>query len=298
MGGNFLSATPDTNYTAAAMRKLKLNVQVSTKLNRGHLIHGEEALILPVLSRSDKDMINGTTQFISTENSMGVVQSSKGILDPVSDQLMNETQIVCELAKATLSSRSVIDWDRYAGSYDDIRDLIEQCIPGFEDYNKRVREPGGFYLPNGPREGKFNTEKFKDKAPFTLTSLPVHHLAEDEYMMASVRSHDQFNTTIYGLEDRYRGIKNERRVVFMNQKDMDKAGFVEGEKVDLLNYGDGVERVARLFVVVPYSIPERNAVTYYPETNVLMPINSVSDKSNTPIGKLIVIKIKKHVPNP
>jgi molybdopterin-dependent oxidoreductase alpha subunit len=297
MGGNFLSATPDTNYTADAMRKLKLNVQVSTKLNRGHLIHGEEALILPALSRSDKDLYHGVAQFISTENSMGVVQSSKGILDPVSDQMMNETRIVCEMAKATLGSRSVVDWDKYANDYDAIRDLIEQCIPGFEDYNKRVREPGGFYLPNGPREGKFITEKFIDKAPFTLTDLPVHHLADDEYMMASIRSHDQFNTTIYGLEDRYRGIKNERRVVFMNQKDMDKAGFVEGDKVDMFNYGDGVERIARLFVVVPYSIPERNTATYYPETNVLMPINSVSDQSNTPIGKLIVIKIKKHVPD-
>ena len=295
MGGNFLSATPDTNYTAEAMRKLRLNVQVSTKLNRGHLIHGEEALILPALSRSDKDLYNGVAQFISTENSMGVVQSSKGILDPASDQMRNETRIVCEMAKATLGSRSVVDWDKFANSYDAIRDVIEQCIPGFEDYNKRVREPGGFYLPNGPREGKFITEKFKDKAPFTLTDLPVHHLAADEYMMASIRSHDQFNTTIYGLEDRYRGIKNERRVVFMNQKDMDKAGFAEGEKVDLFNYGDGIERVARLFVVVPYSIPERNAATYYPETNVLMPISSVADQSNTPVGKLIVIKIKKHV---
>ncbi|WP_367868135.1 FdhF/YdeP family oxidoreductase [Pedobacter sp. WC2423] len=295
MGGNFLSATPDTNYTAEAMRKLRLNVQVSTKLNRGHLIHGEEALILPALSRSDKDLYNGVAQFISTENSMGVVQSSKGILDPVSDQMRNETRIVCEMAKATLGSRSVVDWDKFANSYDAIRDVIEQCIPGFEDYNRRVREPGGFYLPNGPREGKFITEKFKDKAPFTLTDLPVHHLAADEYMMASIRSHDQFNTTIYGLEDRYRGIKNERRVVFMNQKDMDKAGFAEGEKVDLFNYGDGIERVARLFVVVPYSIPERNAATYYPETNVLMPISSVADQSNTPVGKLIVIKIKKHV---
>lgn len=295
MGGNFLSATPDTNYTAEAMRKLRLNVQVSTKLNRGHLIHGEEALILPALSRSDKDLYNGVAQFISIENSMGVVQSSKGILDPASDQMRNETRIVCEMAKATLGSRSVVDWDKFANSYDAIRDVIEQCIPGFEDYNKRVREPGGFYLPNGPREGKFITEKFKDKAPFTLTDLPVHHLAADEYMMASIRSHDQFNTTIYGLEDRYRGIKNERRVVFMNQKDMDKAGFAEGEKVDLFNYGDGIERVARLFVVVPYSIPERNAATYYPETNVLMPISSVADQSNTPVGKLIVIKIKKHV---
>jgi len=295
MGGNFLSATPDTTYTAEAMRKLKLTVQVSTKLNRGHLIHGEEALILPTLSRSDKDIINGEMQFISTENSMGVVQSSKGILDPISDQLLNETHIVCEMAKATLGARSVINWDEFANNYDKIRDVIAQSIPGFEDYNKRVREKGGFYLPNGPRDGKFITEEFVDKAPFTVTELPVHHIEADDYLMATIRSHDQFNTTIYGMEDRYRGIKNERRVVFMNQKDMDKAGFAAGEKVDMFNYADGIERAARLFVVVPYSIPEGSTATYYPETNVLIPISSVAEQSNTPVAKRVVIKIKKHV---
>ncbi|WP_426670727.1 FdhF/YdeP family oxidoreductase [Mucilaginibacter sp. McL0603] len=294
MGGNFLSATPDTTYTAEALRKLRLSVHVSIKLNRSHLVHGKEALILPTLSRSDKDIVNGEVQFISTENSMGVVQSSKGILKPVSDQLINETQIVCRMAMATLGSRSVIDWKRYMNSYDDIRDIIEKCIPGFENYNKRVRERNGFYLPNGAREGKFITDKFGDKAPFTVTKLPVNTLADDEYMMASTRTHDQFNTTIYGLEDRYRGIKNERRVVFMNRKDMDKAGYAEGEKVDLFNYDDGVERIARLFVVVPYPIPERNTVTYFPETNVLMSINNVVGESNMPASKFIRIKIKKH----
>jgi molybdopterin-dependent oxidoreductase alpha subunit len=294
MGGNFLSATPDTTYTAEALRKLRLSVHVSTKLNRSHLVHGKEALILPTLSRSDKDIVNGELQFISTENMMGEVQSSKGILKPVSDKLVNETHIVCRMAMATLGSRSVIDWKRYMNSYDDIRDIIGKCIPGFENYNKRVREKNGFYLPNAAREGKFITEKFGDKAPFTITKLPVNTLADDEYMMASTRTHDQFNTTIYGLEDRYRGIKNERRVVFMNQKDMDKAGYAEGEKVDLFNYDDGIERIARLFVVVPYPIPERNTVTYFPETNVLMSINNVVGESNMPASKFIRIKIKKH----
>ena len=296
MGGNFLSATPDTTYTAEALRKLRLSVHVSTKLNRSHLVHGQEALILPTLSRSDKDMVNGELQFISTENSMGVVQSSKGILQPVSDKLINETHIVCRMAIATLGNRSVIDWKRYMNSYDDIRDVIEKCIPGFEDYNKRVRVKGGFYLPNGARDGKFITEKFGDKAPFTITDLPHNSLADDEYMMATTRTHDQFNTTIYGLEDRYRGIKNERRVVFMNKRDMDKAGYAEGEKVDLFNHDDGIERIARLFVVVAYPIPERNTVTYFPETNVLVSINNVVGESNMPAAKFVKIKIRKHQP--
>lgn len=296
MGGNFLSATPDTTYTAEAIRKLRLTVQVSTKLNRSHLVHGLEAIILPTLARSDKDMINGVNEFISTENSMGVVQSSKGVLRPVSDKLINETQIVCRLASATLGSRSVINWKAYSTDYDAIRDLIEKCIPGFENYNERVRGKSGFHLPNAARDGKFITEKYIDKAPFTISPLPLNKLATDEYLMASTRTHDQFNTTIYGLDDRYRGIKNERRVVFMNQKDMDRDGFAEGEKVDLFNYDDGIERIARLFVVVPYPIPERNTVTYFPETNVLLSINNVVGTSNMPAAKYIRIKINKHQP--
>ncbi|WP_259069432.1 FdhF/YdeP family oxidoreductase [Mucilaginibacter sp. X4EP1] len=297
MGGNFLSATPDTTFTADAMRKLKLTVHVSTKLNRGHLIHGDESIILPTLARSDKDVVNGEDQFISCENSMGVVQMSKGILEPVSKDLLNETQIVCRLAKATFGTRSVIDWDKYGASYDEVRNIIEKVIPGFKDYNLRVRKPGGFYLPNAPREGRFENTEFNGKAPFTITNLPQHKLADDEYMMTSIRSHDQFNTTIYGLNDRYRGIHNERRIIFMNPKDIEAAGFKAGDKVDLFNYYGDVERVARLFIIVPYNIPERNTATYYPETNVLIPIDSVALKSNTPTSKLIFIKIRKHIPS-
>jgi molybdopterin-dependent oxidoreductase alpha subunit len=295
MGGNFLSATPDTTFTANAMRKMEMIVSVSTKLNRTHLVNGGEALILPTLARSDKDIINSEPQFISCENSMGVIQSSQGILEPISKNLLNETQIVCELAKATLGSRTVVDWDKYASSYDEIRNIIAKVIPGCEDYNQKVRVPGGFYLPNGPRDGKFTTEKYGDKAAFSITNLSKNTLADDEYMMASIRSHDQFNTTIYVLEDRYRGIHNERRVVFMNEKDMMLAGFKAGEKVDIFNYHGGIERVARLFVIVPYDIPERNTAAYYPETNVLVPIDSVAKGSNTPTSKLIYVKIKKHV---
>ncbi|SDI32475.1 FdhF/YdeP family oxidoreductase [Chryseobacterium jejuense] len=296
MGGNFLSATPDTTFTANALRKLNLLVCVSTKLNRGHLVHGKEALILPTYGRSDKDIVNGEIQIITTENSMGVVQTSKGMLDAVSDNLINETQIVCRMAMATLGSRSVVNWQRFHDSYDAVRDDIEQCIPGFTDYNVRVRQKGGFYLPNAARDEQSFAKEFGGRAPFTLTEIPNNTLASDEYMMATTRTHDQFNTTIYGLDDRYRGIKNERRVVFMNQKDIEKAGFKAGDKVDLFNYDDGIERVAPLFIIVSYQIPEKNTVTYFPETNVLVSVNNVVKESNMPASKYVKIKIKKHDP--
>lgn len=294
MGGNFLSATPDTLYTAEALSRCRLTVHVSTKLNRSHLIHGEEALILPCLGRSDRDTINGEDQFVSCENSMGVVQSSKGVLTPVSDQLLSEPVLICLLANATLGSRpqgTKINWERYAQHYDAIRDDIERTIPGFNQYNQRVREPGGFYLPNANREGKFNT--VTQKAHFNIADPVTTPLAEGELMMMTIRSHDQFNTTIYGLNDRYRGIYNERRVIFMNEEDIRQQGLQQGDIVDLYNEHGGIQRVAHTFIVVPYSIPRTCAATYYPETNVLVPIASVADKSNTPVSKLVVIKVRK-----
>lgn len=293
MGGNFLSATPDTTYTAEALQKCKLTVQVSTKLNRSHLITGEEALILPTYGRSDKDIsAGGEEQFISCENSMGVIQMSKGNLKPVSDELLSESVIVCRLAKATLGSRSKINWEQYEQHYDHIRTAIEQTIPGFENYNERVRIPGGFYLPNSAREGYFNT--FTGKAALNAAPLTLHHVADDELMMMTVRSHDQFNTTIYGLNDRYRGVFNERRVIFMNAKDIARHGLLNGDVVDLYNYFDGVERVAHKFIVIEFNIPEQCTATYFPETNVLVPISSVADKSNTPTSKMVVLKLRKH----
>ena len=293
MGGNFLSATPDTNYTAEALRKCKLTVHVSTKLNRSHLVHGEEALILPCLGRSDKDIVNGKEQFVSCENSMSVVQASKGVLQPISDELLSEPVIVCRLAKATLKDRSKVNWDKYLLHYDSIRDDIERTIPGFEKYNQRVRIPGGFYLPNCNREGNFDTDT--QKAQFTVAKHTTIDLADDELMMMTIRSHDQFNTTIYGLNDRYRGIYNERRVILMNQLDMNKRGLQKEDVVDIYNYHDGVERVAHKFIVVPYPIPETCTATYFPETNVLVPIGSVAEKSNTPTSKLVIVKVKKSI---
>jgi molybdopterin-dependent oxidoreductase alpha subunit len=294
MGGNFLSATPDTLYTAEALRRCRLTVHVSTKLNRSHLVHGEEALILPCLGRSDRDTVNGEDQFVSCENSMGVVQSSKGVLTPVSDQLLSEPVIICRLAKATLGSRAQgtkINWERYAQHYDAIRDDIERTIPGFDQYNQRVREPGGFYLPNANREGKFNTTT--QKAHFNIADPVTTPLADGELMMMTIRSHDQFNTTIYGMNDRYRGVYNERRVIFMNEEDIRQQGLQKDDIVDLYNEQGGIQRVAHRFIVVPYPIPRTCAATYYPETNVLVPIGSVADKSNTPVSKLVVIKVRK-----
>ncbi len=293
MGGNFLSATPDTKYTAAALQNCKLTVQISTKLNRSHLITGEEALILPTYGRSDKDINEfGDEQFISCENSMGVVQMSKGNLKPVSNHLLSESVIVCKMALATLQEKSKINWNSYIKTYDNIRNDIEKTINGFEDYNKRVRELGGFYLPNGARKGKFNT--ITQKANFNVGKLIFSNLAPDELMMMTIRTHDQFNTTIYGLDDRYRGIYNERRVILMNEIDIKKLGFNHGDAVDLYNYYDNVERVAKNFMIIKYNIPEQCAATYFPETNVLVPINSVADRSNTPTSKYVIIKLKKH----
>jgi molybdopterin-dependent oxidoreductase alpha subunit len=291
MGGNFLPASPDTDFTARALKKCKLTVHVSTKLNRSHLVTGEEAIILPCLSRSDKDIINGVEQIVSCENSMGVVQMSKGVLSPVSDNLLSEPVIVSKLAKATLGEKSKVDWDSYASSYEHIRNAIEAVIPGFENYNEQVRKPGGFYLPNAAREGVFKTDT--GRAKFNVAELTHFHLKPDEYKMATIRSHDQYNTTIYGLDDRYRGINKARRVILMNAEDIAAAGLEAGDVVDLFNYHGGVERVARKFIVTAYDIPQSNTATYFPEANVLVPIDSVADKSNTPTSKLVVIKIRK-----
>ncbi len=293
MGGNFLSATPDTTFTAQALRNCNLTVQISTKLNRSHLITGKEALILPTYGRSDRDInVNGEEQFISCENSMGVVQMSKGNLKPVSNHLLSESVIVCQMAKATLSNTNT-NWDNFKQHYDFIRSDIEKTIQGFTDYNKRVRIPGGFYLPNSAREGKFNT--LTGKANFNIADISKNQLAEDELMMMTIRTHDQFNTTIYGLDDRYRGIYNERRVILMNEKDIAKQGLKAGDVVDLMNNHDNIERVAHNFIVVQYDIPEQCTATYFPETNVLVPIGSVADKSNTPTSKFVVLKLRRHI---
>jgi molybdopterin-dependent oxidoreductase alpha subunit len=296
LGGNFLSATPDTEFTAEALRRCSLTAQVSTKLNRAHLVTGEQALILPCLGRTEIDLQSSGPQFVTTENSMAVVQASRGFLRPASEQLLSEPAIVARLASATLGARSNIDWQNLAADYDRIREHIARVVPGFEDYNARVRRPGGFHLPSLPRQRVFKTPS--GRAVFTVHALPKLKLQPDQYLMMTIRSHDQFNTSIYGLDDRYRGVYNGRRVIFLNREDMRRAGLTEGQKVDLRSHFEGEERVARSFVVVPYSIPRRCAATYFPETNVLVPLRDVADKSNTPASKSVVISIRPSADSP
>ena len=221
---------------------------------------------------------------------MGVVQTSRGSLAPASEELLSEPQIVARLAKATLGDRTTVDWDTLAGDYDKIRDVIERVVPGFENYNARVRERGGFYLPNAARERVFKTAS--GKAVFTIHELPDHNLAPDQYLMMTIRSHDQFNTSVYTANDRYRGISEDRRVVFLNRDDIDAAGLRERQVVDLVSHFEGEERVGSKFKVVPYDIPRRCAATYFPEANVLVPLRNVAEKSNTPVSKSVVISIR------
>ena len=290
LGGNFLSATPDTDFTAAALRRCRLTAHVSTKLNRSHLITGERALILPCLGRTEVDEQGTGPQFVTTENSMGVVQISRGSLEPASPELLSEPQIVARLARATLERRTTVDWEGLARNYDKIRDAIERVIPGFDDYNARVRRDGGFYLPNAARERVFKTAS--GKAHFTIHALPEHNLAPDQFLMMTIRSHDQFNTSVYSANDRYRGISDGRRVVFLNPEDIAATGLHARQVVDLVSHFEGEERMARAFVVVPYDIPRRCAATYFPEANVLVPVRSVAAKSNTPASKSVVISIR------
>ena len=290
LGGNFLSATPDTEFTAAALRRCRLTAHVSTKLNRSHLITGERALILPCLGRTEIDVQTAGPQFVTTENSMGVVQMSSGSLEPASPELLSEPQIVARLARATLEDRTTVDWEALASDYDRVRAHIEHVVPGFENYNTRVREPGGFYLPNSARDRVFNTAS--GKAMFTIHALPNHNLAPDQYLMMTIRSHDQFNTSVYSENDRYRGISDNRRVVFLNREDIAAAGLGERQVVDLVSHFEGEERIAKKFSIVPYDIPPRCAATYFPEANVLVPVRYVAEKSNTPVSKSVVISIR------
>ena len=291
LGGNFISAVPDTNYSAQALANCDLTVHVSTKLNRSHLVTGKEALILPCLGRTEKDYQKTGIQVQSVENSMGIVSSTKGILEPCSDKLLSEVAVVCGIANATLKNRSKINWLQYQEDYNLVRDDIAEVVSGFNDYNKRLKNPSGFYLPNGARKRNFLTET--GRANFSINKLPKWKLKADELIMMTIRSHDQFNTTIYGLNDRYRGVFNERRIIFMNREDMKARNLAEHQVVNLESEYKSIIRHANNFKVVGYDIPKNCCATYFPETNVLVPLDSFAHTAKTPASKSIRITVKK-----
>ena len=295
MGGNFVSAMSDTNRTSNAITNCDLTVHISTKPNRSHLITGKTGLILPCLGRTEIDESTIGRQFVTVENSMGIVHSSKGQSQPASSYLISEPSIVSGIGGAleTRLERSGIAWQNLSDNYDLVRDLIEKTIPEFENYNRRVESKSGFYLPNPPRDSR----TFKTKN--ALANFVSHDIScvsnSDEFMMMTIRSHDQYNTTIYGLDDRYRGIKKGRRVVLMNEDDMLESNFKEGELVDLSSNRDTGAVISPSWYVVPYDIPKGNVATYFPESNVLIPLDSVADRSNTPTSKSVPIGIKKSI---
>jgi len=288
MGGNFLSATPDTPRTATAIQNVGLTVQISTKLNRSHLVTGKSALILPVLGRTEMDIQSAGEQFVTVENSMGVVHRSKGNLKPASSELISEPALIARLGE--LLCPEALDWKASAQNYDTIRDIMSKSLSGFDNYNERVRQPSGFLLPNPPRDScEFSTPS--GKAMFTVHSLPDVKLPQDHFVLMTLRSHDQYNTTIYGLHDRYRGVHGNRRVLFMNALDMSEYGMKSRDIVDITSHFHGTQRHSRQWIVVPYEIPRRNLAAYFPEANELVPLESTAHISNTPTSKWIEVSL-------
>jgi molybdopterin-dependent oxidoreductase alpha subunit len=289
MGGNFLSAAPDTAATTAALRQCALTVHVATKPNRGHLVHGREGLILPTLGRTERDLQRGKPQFVTVEDSMSAVHASRGSLDPASDRLRSEVRIIAELATATVGDVGNVRWLDLADDYDRIRALIEQAIPGFENFAERIK--GGFTLPHPPRDERL-FETASGKAEMTVNALEVLEVPEGALLLQTLRSHDQYNTTIYALNDRYRGIHAGRRVVMVNPLDLPSLGLADGDVVDLIGVADdGVERRAPRFRLVSYPTSRGCAAAYYPETNALVPLDSVADESGTPTSKSVVVRL-------
>ncbi|MGZ3707113.1 MAG: FdhF/YdeP family oxidoreductase, partial [Bdellovibrionota bacterium] len=290
LGGNFLSATPDTAAVASGMRKCRLTVQVSTKPNRSHLITGDEALILPCLGRTEIDVQASGEQFVTVEDSMGVVHASRGNLRPGSEHLKSEVAIIAGVALATLK-RGNVRWSELAGNYDLIRDHIEQVVPGFENYNERVKK-GEFYLPNAVRDSReFNNES--GKARFIVHGIAPTRLPAGRYLLMTIRSHDQFNTTIYGLNDRYRGVTHGRRVLLMNEADLRERGWQAGDLVDLTSHFRGETRHATRFFLVPYEIPRQCVGAYFPETNVLVPLDATAEGSHQPASKSVEVSLAR-----
>lgn len=287
LGGNFLSATPDTYKVATGLGKCKLTVSVCTKLNRSHLVTGQEALILPCLGRTEVDQQATGPQFVTVENSMGKVHRSRGTLPPPSEEVRSEVAILCGLGQI-LTPDLAPRWREFQADYSKIRDAISRVIPGFEDFNLRVARQNGFYLPNGPRDGNFTTPD--GKAHFTVAQVESEELAEDQFILMTLRSHDQFNTVVYGYDDRYRGIEKSRRIVFINPRDLEKHGLTAGQNVSLVSEYNKVERRVDDFRLVGYPIPVGCLAAYFPEANPLVPVELRDPESGCPASKRIIVK--------
>ena len=292
LGGNFVRATPDTDITEAAFKDARLMVNISTKLNRTHVVTDGISIILPCLGRTEVDRHHGTDHFVSVEDSMGLVHASTGVLQPPSDDVRSEVSILAELGLSLFGPDHAVDWSALGADYDRIRTHVANTIDGFENYNNRVRDPGGFELPNGPRDDRtFATSDGTAKLKCSTYESP--QLGADELMLQTTRSHDQYNTTIYGHDDRYRGIKGDRRVVMMNAADIKRLGHRAGDRVDLVSTLNGVERRVSSFQIIDYPTPSGTAAAYYPETNNLIPLGHHEPTSHTPASKAVPITIHR-----
>jgi molybdopterin-dependent oxidoreductase alpha subunit len=295
LGGNLAAAAPDTEVTTRALRGCRMTVMVSTKLNRSHLICGEQAVILPCLGRTEIDRQGGVPQFITVENTAGVVHSSRGCVEPSAPGLMSEPRLVAELAQAVLGSGSSFPWPACAQDYGLIRRFIEQLIPGYTGWGKTLERDAGFRLPNPASSRDFAAVGGKAKFMVHALSAPAP-LEDGRFLLMTIRSHDQFNTTIHGLNDRYRGIRNERRVIFLNPEDMKELGIEPEQAVDITSHFRNVRRTVRGFYAIPYTIPKRCAAAYFPEANPLVPLDSVNPETMTPTSKSIVVSLQPSLP--
>jgi molybdopterin-dependent oxidoreductase alpha subunit len=287
ISGNLLSAAPDTHYTTAALRRCPLVVHVSTKLHRGHLFGGQESLILPCVGRAERAVQAGVEQLSSVEDSMGIVNPTRGHEPPISAELRSDTEIIVRVAQATFGDAGPVAWESLL-DHDRVRDHISRIVPGFERFNERLYR-GHFYLPNAARERLFRTST--GKAKLSVCGLPRHDLAPNELLMTTVRSHDQFNTVVYGLDDRYRGVRGGRRVIFVNPEDLRGLGLRDGQLVDITSHFEAETRTVRRFRAVAYPIARKSAASYFPEANALVAIRSVNAESNQPAQKCVRITL-------
>jgi molybdopterin-dependent oxidoreductase alpha subunit len=293
LGGNLAVALPDPQQCRKAMRNLDLAVHIATKLNRGHLLIGKDSIILPCLGRTEQDIQASGPQSVTVEDSMSMVHASRGKLPPASGYLLSEPVIVARMARATLPD-SKVPWEELVDDYDRIRDCIESVFPSFEDYNERIRQPGGFRLPLYATERIWKTPS--GRAEFLLPQAPVAASGTDALVLTTIRSHDQYNTTIYGNDDRYRGVFGRRDVVFMNEEDLAANGLKHGDVVDITTALPAFEHL-RLngFTVVAYEIARGSVAAYYPEANCLVPLSYQDKQSGTPAYKSIPVKITRRL---